>query len=135
MVSSNGCRGRPVSALVVAAVVASLVGACGGEQGALEQPNREADVEGEVRSVTPARDGGVVALIVPPGDACGVATAVDAEDRILVETADGLAEADVAALADARAARAWLDTPVAESCPAQAGASDIVISSSAASTP
>jgi hypothetical protein len=128
-------RDAPTAAAALTAValaLAGLVAACGGgdDRGA-GAPTREADVDGEVRSVTPTPDGGVVALIVPPGDPCGVATTVEPDDRVLVETADGLEEADVDALREARSARAWLDTPIAESCPAQAGASDVVIAGAA----
>jgi hypothetical protein len=129
MSSFDGCR-RPLTsrrACGLVLVLACLVAACGEDDRAGEAPTREADVDGEVRSVTPMRDGGFVALIVLPGNPCGVATTVEPDDRVLVETTDGLEEAEVDALAGARAARAWLDTPIAESCPAQAGASDVVI--------
>ncbi len=128
--SSLDERRRPTTsrgAGVLVVLLASLVAACGGDDPAGEAPTREADVEGEVRSVTPRRDGAVVVLIVPPGDPCGVATTVEADDRVLVETADQLEEAGLDMIAGARSARAWLDTPIAESCPAQAGASHVVL--------
>ncbi len=123
---------RRDASVFAAVALAALVAACGGgDQRAGGAPSRAADIDGEVRSVTPTSDGGVVALIVPPGDPCGVATAVEPGDRVLVETADGLEEVDVGALRRGGSARAWLDTPIAESCPAQAGASDVVIADAA----
>ncbi len=109
-------------------VLALLTAACGGAQDAAAPPAGEADVEGEVRDVTQRGDGGVAVLIVPAGDPCGVWTAVDANDRLFFETESGVEERDVTTLERGQLARAWLDTPIAESCPGQAGASDVVVS-------
>jgi hypothetical protein len=82
----------------------------------------------------PAADGSVITVsgtsvhIRSAAEQCGVVFRVTGDTRILARQTDGsIATSTLANITAGKLARGWADGPIAESCPAQAGAEVILL--------
>ena len=82
----------------------------------------------------PAADGSVITVsgtsvhIRGASEQCGIVFRVTDDTRILQKKPDGsIATSTLASVTAGKPARGWADGPIAESCPAQAGADVILL--------
>ena len=103
-----------------AAVVLALAAAC---VSATDLPDRPPSEDGFVISVSPT-----TVHIRAASDQCGIIFSVDDDTRILLKRENGtIIEVTLAIVTAGRRAQGWASGPIAESCPAQAGAAVIMI--------
>ena len=97
-----------------------LIAACGSPT---DLPDQQPAADGSVITVS-----GRAVHIRAASEQCGVVFRVTDDTRILVQQADGsIAKAPLSQVTAGRRAIGWADGPIAESCPAQAGADVILL--------